>query len=70
MDHHKQRMLMKTFASSRFSDCPLIWMLHSRRMEHRINSIQNRALKLVHADSNDLIFQEGLANDKSVSVYQ
>ena len=56
---------MKAFVSSQFSYCPLIWMFHSRKMGHRINSIHNRSLKLVYQDSHDLRFQ-----DKSVSVHQ
>ena len=39
-------------------------------MEHRINNIHKRALKLVYHDSPDLTFQELLAKDKSVSVHQ
>ena len=70
MDINKRRMLMKAFVSSQFSYCPLIWMFHSRKMEHRINSIHKRALKLVYQDSPDLTFQELLAKDKSVSVHQ
>ena len=70
MDINKRRMLMKAFVSFQFSHCPLIWMFHSRKMEHRINSIHKRALKLVYQDSPDLTFQELLANDKSVSVHQ
>ena len=45
MDTNKQRMLMKVFVSSEFSYCPLTWMFHSRKMQHRINSIQKRTLK-------------------------
>ena len=45
-------------------------MFHSRKMEHRINSIHKRALKSVYQDSPDLTFQELLAKDKSVSVHQ
>ena len=45
-------------------------MFRSRKMEHRINSIHKRALKLVYQDSPDLTFQELLAKDKSVSVHQ
>ena len=45
-------------------------MFHSRKMEHRISSIHKRVLKLVYQDSPDLTFQEFLAKDKSVSVYQ
>ena len=40
MDINKQRMLMKVFISSEFSYCPLTWMFHSRKMQHRISSIQ------------------------------
>ena len=45
-------------------------MFHSRKMEHRINSIHKRTLKLVYQDSPDLTFQELLAEDKSVNVHQ
>ena len=45
-------------------------MFHSRKIEHRINSIRKRALKLVYQDSPDLTFQELLAKGKSVSVHQ
>ena len=70
MDINKRRMLMKAFVSSQFSYCPLIWIFHSRKMEHRINNIHQRALKLVCQDSLDLTFQELLVKDKSVSVHQ
>ena len=70
MDINKRRMLTKAFVSSQFSYCPLIWMSHSRMMEHRIHSIHKRALKLVYQDSHDLTFQQLLAKDKSVSVHQ
>ena len=70
MDINKRRMLTKAFVSSQFSYCPLIWMSHSRMMEHRIHSIHKRALKLVYQDSHDLTLQQLLAKDKSVSVHQ
>ena len=70
IDINKRRILMKAFVFLQFSYCPLIWMFHSRKMEHRINSIHKRALKLVYQDSPDLTFQELLAKDKSVSVHQ
>ena len=34
MDINKRRMFMKAFVSSRFSYYFLIWMFHSRKMEH------------------------------------
>ena len=45
-------------------------MFHSKKMEHRINNIHKRALKLGYQDSPDFTFQELLAKDKSVSVHQ
>ena len=69
MDINKRRMLMKDFLSL-VSYCPLIWMFHGRRMEHKVNSIHKRALKLVYEDSYDITFQELLTRDKSVSVHQ
>ena len=45
-------------------------MFHSRKMDHRINSIHKRALKLVYQDSQNLTVQELLAKDKSISVHQ
>ena len=51
MNINKRRMLMKAFVFSHFSYCSLVWMFHSRKMEHRINNIHKRDLKLVYQDS-------------------
>ena len=64
MDINKRRIPMKVFVYSQFSYCSLIWMFHSRKIVHRINSIQKRALELVYQD---LTFQELLDKDKSFS---
>ena len=48
----------------------LIWTFQSRKKEHWINNIQKKALKLVSQNSHDLTFNDLLAKDKSVSVYQ
>ena len=45
-------------------------MFHSRKMDHRMNSIHKRALKLIYQDSQNLTVQELLAKDKSISVHQ
>jgi len=36
--------------TSQFSYCPLIWMLHSRSSNNRINQLHERALRLVYKD--------------------
>ena len=70
METNKRRMLMKAFIVSQFSYCPLIWMFHSKTMEHRINKIHEKALRLVYDNSHDLSFEELLTKDKSVSIHQ
>ena len=70
MDTNKRRMLMKSFITSQFSYCPLIWMFHSRTMEHRINRIHERALRLVYDQSHELTFDQLLVKDNSVSIHQ
>ena len=70
MDINKRRMLMKTFLSSLFSYCSLILMFHSKKMEHRISSIRNGALKLAYENFLELTFHELLAKEKLLSVHQ
>ena len=50
MDIRKRRSIMNAFILSQFSYCPLIWMFHSRKLNHRINKIHERALKFVCND--------------------
>ena len=48
---------MKAFIVSQFSYCPLIWMLHSKTLNNRINNIHERALRLAYTD-NKLFFKQ------------
>ena len=43
---------------SQFSYYPLIWMFHSRAMEHRISRIHERTLRLIYPDQHQLTFKE------------
>ena len=45
MNVSKKRIIMKSFIESQFGYCPLIWMLHSRGLNNKINRIHERALK-------------------------
>ena len=45
MDLNKRRNLMKTFITSQFSYCPLIWMFHSSNLNKKINRIHDQALR-------------------------
>ena len=59
---------MKSFITSQFSYCSLIWMFYSRNINNKINRIHERTLRLV--DQNNLNFSELLDLDNSVTVHQ
>ena len=51
MNIQKRRTIMKSFVTSQFSYCPLIWMFHSRHLNNKINSIHERALRIIYQDN-------------------
>ena len=69
MSLEKRRALMKAFIESQFNYCPLIWMLHSRTLNNKINRIHERALRTVHSDYNSS-FYELLDKDGSFTIDQ
>ena len=69
MDLAKRKSLMNAFITSQFNYCPLIWMFRSRKLNNRINKIQERALRLVYKD-NKLTFDDHLKLDNSVTIHQ
>ena len=68
MSFDKKRNVMKAFITSQFSYCPLVWMIHSRPLNNKINRIHERALRLVYPEKH-LSFEELLDKDKSVSIH-
>ena len=48
----KLSIIMKTFIVSQFNYCPLTWMFHSRQLNSKINKLHERALRIVHKNSN------------------
>ena len=68
MDIQKRRTLMKSFITSQFGFCPLIWMFHSRGLNNKINSIHERALRITYGNKIST-FQQLLEKDNSVSIY-
>ena len=45
-------------------------MLHSQRIEHRINKIHERALCLIYPSDSKLTFEESLDKNGTVSIVQ
>ena len=53
----EEQQLMRAFALSHFSYCPLFWMFYDRTLNHRINHIHERALRIAYKDyGNDFGF--------------
>ena len=57
MSLEKRRTLMKAFIESQFNYCPLIWMLHSRALNNKINHIREKALRTVYFACNSSFFE-------------
>ena len=64
----KKYILMKTSFESQFKYCPLTWMFHSRKLNNKINRLQERALRLVYNDFNSS-FQQLLDKDNSFTIH-
>ena len=69
MNQNKLRLLMKAFIVSQFSYCPLIWMFHSRILNNRVNSLHERALRLVYKDQDSSFEQFLRDNSFSIHIY-
>ena len=68
MKFKQERILMKTFVGSQFGYCLLIWMLHSRKVNSKINHLQERSLRIIY---NDYItsFEDLLKKDNSFKIH-
>ena len=64
----KKKILIKTLFESQFKYCPLTWMFHSRKLNNKINRLQERALRLVYNDFNSS-FQQLLDKDNSFTIH-
>ena len=70
MNINKRQVLMKAFITSQFSYCSLLWMFHSRAMNNRINTLHEKAIRLVYTNKPNLSFDDLLKEDKSVKINQ
>ena len=59
---------MNSFFNAQFNYCPLIWMLHSRRNNNKIQHLHERCLRLTYCDKSSS-YQELLEKDGSVSLH-
>ena len=59
---------MKSFFTSQFGYCPLVWMFHSRSLNNKINFIYERALRITYGGKTST-FQQLLEKDNSISIH-
>ena len=69
MDISKKCSIMNTFILSQFSYCSSIWMFHSRKLNHRISKIHERALRIAYNDHH-CTFEELLERDISFTIHE
>ena len=68
MNINQRKHIMRAFISSQFGSCPLVWFFCSRKINNRINRIQERALRIVYKDYVST-FAQLLEKDSSVSIH-
>ena len=68
LDFNQRKLLMNAFITSQFSYAPVVWMFHSRKQNHHINRIQERALRVVYKDY-DSSFDELLEKENSYKTH-
>ena len=54
---------------SQFSYAPLVWMLHSKTVQNRINKVHEKFLKLLY-DDHDSNFKELLDKEGTFTIHQ
>ena len=52
LDYNQTKLIYNSFFKGQLSYCPLIWLFCSRRSNHLINQLQERALRIIHKDYN------------------
>ena len=65
----QRKVLVNTFFDSQFNYCPLLWMFCSRSLNHKINRLHKRSLRIAYNDYT-ATFEDLLAKAKTVTIHQ
>ena len=68
MDLLQRKLIINSFIVSQFGYFPLVWIFHSRKLNNRINNIQERSLRIIYEDYTST-FEELLEKDKFVTIH-
>ena len=66
---NQMKLIMKAILMSHFGYCPLLWMNHNKTLNNRINSLHDRAPRLVYNNFKASLHQR-LQKDNSVTIHQ
>ena len=69
MSIDKRKQIMSAFIDSQFGYCPLIWMMHSRSTNNKINRLHERALRITYNEK-VLSFDALLEKSGTVTIHQ
>ena len=65
----KRKLIMNAFFKSQFSYCPLVWMIHNRTLNNKINRLHEKCLRIVYSDEFSS-YENLLKLDGSFSVHK
>ena len=68
MTLQKRCLPMSSYITSQFNYCPLVWMIHNRKLNKKINKVHERALRIVYGDHKTKS-SELLNIDKSATIH-
>ena len=66
-EYRKKRLITNAFFSSQFNHCSLTWMFHNRSLNHKINRLHERCLRVIYNDGHSS-YDELLNLDNSVWI--
>ena len=66
----QHKLIANAFIISQFSYCPLIWMFHCQAMEHKINIIHEKTLRLIYPNQHQLTVKELLEKKQGLQDTQ
>ena len=69
MNLAQRRLIMNALIISQFGYYPLVWMFHNRKLNNRINSIHECALRIVFRNYESTL-QQLLNQNTSVYMHQ
>ena len=65
----QRRLILNSFTTSHFFYSPIAWISHSRKLNKRVNSIHERALRIVYKDFKPSL-QEFLIEDNYLNIHR